>query len=419
MEQRPQTNGDLSPVARLIPGVPQLSITQEQGSLRARAEAVAAVAAANAETVDRDARFPAEAIEAMREQRLLSMQVPASQGGGGASVSDVVDVCYMLGRRCGSTAMIFAMHQIMVAILVRHGSGHPWHDGFLRGIADKEWLLASSTTDGKGGGDLRSSSCALAWDGSGFTLEKAATVVSYGAHADGILTTARRSADAPPSAQVLVGFLKGDYSLEQQVDWDTLGMRGTCSSGFTLRGAGDREQVLSHPYQTIHTHTMMPVANLTWAGVWSGIAASAVERARGFVRKSAAASKGQLPPGAGHLTRATLALRSLRGAVATALRRFESASRDGQALESLDFQTDLTLLKVAASEQAIATVTAAMQACGLSGYRNNGEFSVSRNLRDVLSSSIMINNDRILANAGLTASVVEVPATLRDQDFAL
>ena len=58
----------------------------------------------------------------------------------------------------------------------------------------------------------------------------------------------------------------------------------------------------------------------------------------------------------------------------------------------------MNLLKVTASELAIATVMSAMQACGLSGYRNDGEFSVARHLRDVLSSSVMINNDRILAN---------------------
>ena len=60
----------------------------------------------------------------------------------------------------------------------------------------------------------------------------------------------------------------------------------------------------------------------------------------------------------------------------------------------------MNLLKVNASELAVATVMSAMQACGLSGYRNDGEFSVGRHLRDILSSPIMINNDRILANAG-------------------
>ena len=59
---------------------------------------MAAAAAKNADAVDRDARFPAEAFLAAREQRLLDILVPADLGGEGASISDVVDVCYVLGR---------------------------------------------------------------------------------------------------------------------------------------------------------------------------------------------------------------------------------------------------------------------------------------------------------------------------------
>jgi len=73
----------------------------------------------------------------------------------------------------------------------------------------------------------------------------------------------------------------------------------------------------------------------------------------------------------------------------------------------------MNLLKVSASEIATSTVMSAMQACGLSGYRNDGEFSVSRHLRDVLSSSIMINNERILANAATASLLIEVPHSLR------
>ena len=51
----------------------------------------------------------------------------------------------------------------------------------------------------------------------------------------------------------------------------------------------------------------------------------------------------------------------------------------------------------------------AMRACGLAGYRNDGDFSVGRLLRDVLSSPIMINNDRILSNIA-TASLMSVGA---------
>jgi acyl-CoA dehydrogenase len=380
--------------------------------LKLRAEIMAAAAAKNADAVDRDARFPEEAFLAAREQRLLDILVPVDLGGDGASVSDVVDVCYVLGRACASTAMIFAMHQIMVAILVRHARNSPWHNRLLRQLSTEQMLLASSTTEGQGGGDLRTSACAVERTGSRMALAKSATVVSYGAQADGLLTTARRSADAPPSDQVLVAFVKEDYQLERIVGWDALGMRGTCSNGFMLKGAGESRQVLPDPYQAIHAQTMMPVAHLTWSGVWSGIAAGAVERARRFVRSAARHSNGQLPPGAAHLTRATISLRTLRGFVALALQRFETSER--AELESLDFQTSMNLLKVNASELAIATVTSCMQACGLSGYRNDGEFSVARHLRDVLSSSIMINNDRILANAANASLLIEVPPLLRD-----
>ena len=48
--------------------------------------------------------------------------------------------------------------------------------------------------------------------------------------------------------------------------------------------------------------------------------------------------------------------------------------------------------------QLFQSPTISTRACGLAGYRNDGEFSVGRHLRDALSAPIMINNDRILAN---------------------
>ena len=120
------------------------------------------------------------------------------------------------------------------------------------------------------------------------------------------------------------------------------------------------------------------------------------------------------PRRAAHLTRASLSLRALRGVIASALARYERVLSDERALESLDFQTAINLLKVTASELASTTVTSALQACGLSGYRNDGEFSVTRQLRDILSASVMISNDRILSNVANAALLIEVPPLLRD-----
>jgi acyl-CoA dehydrogenase len=148
--------------------------------------------------------------------------------------------------------------------------------------------------------------------------------------------------------------------------------------------------------------------------VWAGIAAGAVDRARAFVRGAARKSGGQMPPGAAHLTRAIATLSTLRSTIACALQRYESILADEETIAGLEFQTRMNLLKVTSSELAAAVVTSTMQANGLSGYRNDGEFSVARHLRDVLSSSIMINNDRILANTASAALLVDVAASLTD-----
>ena len=382
--------------------------------LAARAEKVAAVAAEHAAFVDRDSRFPAEAIAAARAARLMGIAVPRELGGEGASISDVVDVCYTLGRACASAAMIYAMHQTKVACITRHGKASAWHQRLLRRLCTEQMLLASSTTEGKAGGDVRNSAAPVEHNDARITLERQATVISYGEAADGVVTTARRSPDAASADQVLIVFLKQDYTLERLNGWDALGMRGTCSGGFKLVAAGSSDQILPVSYDKIHAQTMMPVAHLLWSGAWAGIAAAAVERARAFVRKAAHRADSTMPPGATHLTRAGASLRTLRSVIADALQRFELAAADPAALELVDFQAGMNLVKVNASELAVATVMSAMQACGLSGYRNDSEFSIGRHLRDILSSPIMISNDRILANVGMASLLSGVPTSLRD-----
>lgn len=387
--------------------------TAELSDWRARVDKVVAIAAAHASAVDSESRFPKEAIAAARAERLLGIAVPREFGGDGLSVADITDICYALGRACASTAMIYAMHQTKVACIVRHGCGSPWHQLLLRRLCAEQLLLASSTTEGQAGGDLRKSAAAV--DGeTRITLERQATVISYGEAADGIVTTARRSADAASSDQVLVAFLKENYTLERLNGWDAFGMRGTCSAGFKLAASGLREQILPVSYEKIHSHTMMPFAHLVWSSVWAGIAAAAVERARAFVRKAMHRSGGTLPPGAAHLTRASASLKILRSLIAASTQRFEAAASDPAMLESIEFQTGMNMLKVNASELAVATVMSAMQTCGLSGYRNDNEFSIGRHLRDILSSPIMISNDRILANIAAASVLGATPESLRD-----
>lgn len=379
-----------------------------------RMAAVAEAAATEAEAVDREARFPRKAIDAARRERLLGAQIPIELGGDGASIFDVTDMCYMIGRACASAGMIFAMHQTKVACLVRHRAGSDWHESLLRRVADEQLLLASSTTEGRNGGNIRFSTAAVEHAGAEISLVRDATVISYGAEADGIVTIARRSDDAAGSDQVLLAMTRNDYTLEPTLTWETLGMRGTCSAGFTLNFKGLAEQILPAPYERIHAQTMTPVAHLCWSSVWAGIAAAAVDRAQSFVRKAARGSGGNMPPGAAHFTAAKMTLTKLRAVIVASLESYAAREHDERALSSIDFQSSINLLKVEASELAVAAVMHAMRACGLSGYRNDSDVSIGRHLRDVLSAPIMINNDRILTSIGTVTLMSAIPASLRE-----
>jgi acyl-CoA dehydrogenase len=119
-----------------------------------------------------------------------------------------------------------------------------------------------------------------------------------------------------------------------------------------------------------------------------------------------------MPPGAAHFTQATSTLRTLRGVLASALRSYETAMHDEKAVATLEFQAMITLTKVQVSELAVTTVLSALRACGLSGYRNDTEFSIGRHLRDVLSAPLMINNDRIMANLATTSLMTPLPGSI-------
>lgn len=384
-------------------------LNNAKDELKARVDAAVAVAARYADTVDRDACFPKEAFDELRTQRLLGVLLPSEFGGEALSVSDTAQICYALGRACSSTSMIYAMHQANVACVVNHADRNERYASYLRRIAAEQSLLASSTTEGQNGANVRSSASAIMRDDERISLSRNASVVSYGRDADAIVSTARRCSESLPTDQVLALFFKEDYQLERTVHWDVMGMRGTCSEGFQLEATGACEQALSEPYEKIHRRTMMPVTHLMWASCWTGVAAGAVERAQVFVRKVARAAKGNLPPGAPFATQASLSLMTLVSLVNSALADYEARREIGDALDDIAFQTSLNLLKVSASELAITTVMHTLNACGIAGYRNDSEFSISRPLRDILSSSVMINNNRILSNVASSCLIGGVP----------
>jgi acyl-CoA dehydrogenase len=360
------------------------------------------VAGPAADAVDRDARFPHEAVGALREERMLGAFVPVELGGRGATIAELATVCETLGRFCASTAMIYAMHQIEVICLVRHGLTVPFFRKYLAELAEREWLIASATSEVGVGGDLRRSICAVERDGTRVRVTKHAPVISYGDEADDILLSARRAPDAAPGDQRLVLARKADTRLTRTGEWDTLGMRGTRSLGYTVETTGSVEQVLPVPFADIASQTMLPASHILWSSLWLGLASDAVDRARAFVRAEARRAPGIAPPGALRLAETVAYQGTMRAMVHGGLADFERYQNDSEMLAGLGFTIRMNNVKTEAARMAPEIVARALAVCGISGYRCDSPYAVGRHLRDAHSAALMISNDRVLsANAAM------------------
>jgi acyl-CoA dehydrogenase len=359
----------------------------------------AEVAAPHAADVDARSRFPRETLEALKAAGFLSAPVPRELGGGGCGVRELTALCSALARACGSSAMVLAMHYVQVACIVRHAAESPFFQRYLKDLIEQQYLLASMTSENGTFGETRTSLCALERKNGRFRLEKDATTGSYCEHADAILVTCRRAADAPGTDQVLVLVRKGDYTLTQSSSWDAMGMRGTCSPGFRLSSGGPEAQVIPGSFADSCAQTMVPYSHILWSSLWWGIAADAVSRASEFVRAAARRNPGTVPPSAMRLAEVSARLQTMRHTWLALAAEFDELAKRGprgmQELLSIGWALKLNNLKIAASQAAPQIVHEALQITGILGYKNDSPFSLGRQYRDVLSAALMISNDRI------------------------
>lgn len=370
------------------------------------------VAQKHADEVDRQARFPEETVAALRRARLLSAAVPVALGGAGCTLTELGQLCAVIGGACGSSGMVLAMHTIQVACLVRHGADQPHFTEFLRQLCEHQWLLASMTSEVGTFGDTRSSICALEpLDNGRFRLGKNATTGSYCAHADAFLITCRSHAGAASGDQRLVLVRRADAQLVQTGTWDTLGMRGTCSPPFRVDVEGDLADVLPDPFAEIAAQTMVPHSHVLWSALWTGIAADAVARAAASVRAHARRLPGTPPPTARALADVTTDLQVMRHhwlGVAGEFDALEACKPPARTpLMGMSWSLRLNHLKVYASETAPRVIHQALQIIGIPAYKNDSPLTLGRHYRDALSAALMISNERIQTSSAAMLMVVK------------
>jgi acyl-CoA dehydrogenase len=318
----------------------------------------------------------------------MSAAIPRIYGGHGFDALQLSELAMRLGTMCGSTAMIWAMHQIQLACLENSAKRQPEVADYLRRAAREQLLIASVTSEEGVGGSLRTSKAAVLQVKGGAEIAKRAATLSYAKNADSFLVTARRNPAAAPGDQVLVLVEAHQAKLQPTGAWDTLGMRGTCSAPQALTATVRSWQVLEEPFGEIASHCMVPLSHILWSAVWAGIASDALYRSVRFVRAKLRNSTATPSPKIG------------------LMHARNQMTRDSIIQFAADYsknphRSDITVranaLKMQVSIEAVHIAEGALEVCGMAGYSEVGEFTICRHLRDLYSARLMVSNDRLNA----------------------
>lgn len=384
--------------------------------LAGTAEETATVLAKHAAEVDREARFPVESLEALRDARLMGLLVPVEYGGGGGTAADLLIAARRLATGCMSSALIWAMHCQQVAALARYASRRLAAE-VLPEIADRGLYLASVTTERRRGADLVEVEAPLVWHDDAVDLVRSAPVVTGGEHADAFLVTMRRDAHRDLSDVVLVFAHRSQLDVTRIGEWDTMGVRGTASVPLELTGSVPHHQIVDPPggFAEVARVAMVPFGHVAWAACWLGAAEGALRdlvrhardpRTRGQVGRLDEQFDLQLGRVRAHLEIADAVLdRYVRDLDA----RWQASTVDG--FDDAAFRVRTNNVKVIVSEAAFAAVEGLLQVAGLRlAYSRNGPLPLERAYRDLRSASMMVPNQRLLAINGKLALFAQSPS---------
>jgi acyl-CoA dehydrogenase len=181
-------------------------------------------------------------------------------------------------------------------------------------------------------------------------------------------------------------------------DWDTMGLRGTCSRPCRLVAEVPAELVIPD-YADVFMRTSLPTSAVLLSAVWLGIAEAAARRAHAAVKAKARAggrTSADAPPIAAlRLAELGVQLHQLREVLAGGASLYDRL-KDTAEVEALRFASRMDYLKLSSSVLVLDVVQRAMSICGLTGYDNRSAVSMARLSRDAAAAPLMVNNDRAL-----------------------
>src|SRR5437764_2690174 len=175
----------------------------------AKAEAVARdVLAKHAADVDKQARWPAEGIDALKAGGFLGLTVPASHGGAGQGPRVFASVVSKLAEGCASTAMIYLMH-VVATQSIAAATGFGRRDQVLKDIAAGKHLSTLAFSEKGSRSHFWAPVSQATKNGTGHTISADKSWVTSAGQADSYIVSTRAAGATEPTASTLYYVPKG------------------------------------------------------------------------------------------------------------------------------------------------------------------------------------------------------------------
>jgi alkylation response protein AidB-like acyl-CoA dehydrogenase len=338
---------------------------------------------------DRDATFPFENYDEMREAGYLGLTVPEELGGHGASLHELILAQERLAMGDGSTALAVNMHVSPIGQLASlwRSSGDERLADVLRRAADGRLVYASMSAEPGDPILMTSSTVAERVDG-GYRVSGKKIFGTESAVCTEFSTRARYD-DPDRGPQVLFFRLPRDAEgMHMKETWDTMGMRATRSDDFELENVFVPDEAVFHSYPVGHFDATMLKTVWGWAmptfgAVYLGIGAGALEFAREQVQ-----ARGR--EGDPHVQNLFAEMEVLLETARAVLYRHAQEMDSGGLYTELPVQDGMAravLTKYVTTNNAVAIVDRALHVVGGAGYYRR--FPLERMYRDVRGGPIM------------------------------
>lgn len=341
-------------------------------------ENLAATAAAHAVQTDQSGIFPREVIDAFLASGLAGLLSAKDRGGMGGSPREASNVVERLGRECGSTAMIVAMHYCGATVIEALGS-----DDHRAAVAGGKALTTLAFSEAGSRSHFWAPVSTAAREGDEVVLNAKKSWATSANHADLFVWSSQGTQGDGASIWLVPRATPG---IASSAPFDGMGLRGNDSAPVTADGARiPVGNLLGEDGKggDIMLGVVLPVFSVLNASAALGL----MRGATGRTIAHASATRFE------HLDQALSSLPTIRAYIARMqLKTDMVGALLAETLDALEQPGETTMLRVlevkaAAGEYATEVTDTAMRVCGGVAFRK--EVGIDRYFRDARANTVM------------------------------